>query len=87
MDTQKASFLIVTYLYQQILEDAFSIKWNKAMYETTYHPETDDQTEVLNRCIQQYLQSFVYEKPYAIYTRLNGVTTPHNTVLRDYHHF
>lgn len=30
---------------------------------TTYNPKTDGQTELINRCIQQYLQSFVHEKP------------------------
>ncbi|MCI62041.1 retrotransposable element Tf2 protein, partial [Trifolium medium] len=36
---------------------------------SSYHPQSDGQTEVINRTIEQYLRVFVHHKP-SLWTRL-----------------
>lgn len=37
---------------------------------TTYHPETDGQSEVVHRCLEQYLRSYVHSQPHQWYSFL-----------------
>ena len=44
-------------------QDFFTMSGTKPKLNTTYHPQTDGQTEVVNHCLEQYLRSFVHQWP------------------------
>ena len=44
-------------------QEFFQLSGTKLKLGSAYHPQTDGQNEVINRCLEQYLRSFVHQWP------------------------
>jgi hypothetical protein len=67
-------------------QELFKLSGTKLRMSIAYHPQSDGQTEVVNKVMQQYLRCFVHEKQNSgviFYTGQNGTITLRCTHLQD----
>jgi hypothetical protein len=62
-------------------KELFKLQGTKLHFCSAYHPETDGQTERVNRCIEQFLRAFVHEQPSKWSKLLSWAEFHHNTTF------
>ncbi|GAU40457.1 hypothetical protein TSUD_141370 [Trifolium subterraneum] len=61
--------------------DLFKFSGTLLRMSSSYHPQPDGQTEVMNRTVEQYLRAFVHEKPSQWVTLLPWAEYHYNTSI------
>lgn len=51
------------FIVSNFWKELFRLSGTKLRMRTTYHPQTNDQTEVMNHILEQYLHTFVHDRP------------------------
>ncbi|KAK2441152.1 hypothetical protein QL285_012481 [Trifolium repens] len=64
-------------------QELFRLSGTKLRMSTAYHPQSDGQTEIVNKTLQQYLRCFVHHKPTQWGTYLHWAEWHYNTVIHS----
>lgn len=63
--------------------ELFRLSGTRLRMSTAYHPQSDDQTEVMNRILEQYLRAFVHEQSANWYRYFTLAEWSYNTSLHS----
>ena len=67
----------------KLWQEFFTMSGTKLKLSSAYHPQTDGQTEVVNRCVEQYLLCLVHQWPWKWYSYLPWVEFWYNTTYHS----
>jgi hypothetical protein len=71
--------IFVSRFWQQL----FQLSGTKLRMSTAYHPQTDGQTEIVNKALQQYLRCFVHNAPKSWGDYLHWAEWHYNTSIHS----
>jgi hypothetical protein len=63
--------------------ELFRVQGTSLRFNTTYHPETDSQTDVVNRGLETSLRCFTSDYPKQLFKYLNLVEFWHNSIFHS----
>ena len=63
----------------QFWKELFKLQGTDLAMSSAYHPQSDGQTEVVNRSLEHYLRAFVNDKPHTQFTWLHLAEYQFNT--------